>query len=173
MTYHRCIIKNDNRGICNVRENKEGVLYTLVYGRLIANNIDPIEKKPLFHFYPGTKTYSIATFGCNFKCLHCYNNSGKKLENELTYKEKLEVAHQIVDIKIFRVCISGGEPMLDKAFWDIAKILKKGKILCNTITNGYLVDEKIAKKMANYFADHGFMLSVSLNARLLRTRYVA
>ena len=86
---HQCIIKNKNRGICKVRENKEGILYTLVYGKLIANNIDPIEKKPLFHFHPGTLTYSISTVGCNFKCLHCQNWSISQIDtndiNGVTY----------------------------------------------------------------------------------------
>lgn len=70
---HRCIIDNGKRGVCGVRENKEGKLYSLVYGKVIAENIDPIEKKPLYNFLPGTESLSIATVGCNFKCLHCQN----------------------------------------------------------------------------------------------------
>lgn len=70
---HRCVIKDGRRGICSVRENQAGVLKTLVYGRLIARHIDPIEKKPLFHFLPGTLSYSIATVGCNFRCKFCQN----------------------------------------------------------------------------------------------------
>ncbi len=70
---HRCRIKEGRRGICGVRENRDGVLYSLVYGSLIAENVDPIEKKPLFNFLPGSKGYSIATVGCNFRCLHCQN----------------------------------------------------------------------------------------------------
>ena len=70
---HRCVIKEGKRGICGVRENQGGILMTLVYGKLIAQNIDPIEKKPLFHFYPGSLSYSIATVGCNFRCLFCQN----------------------------------------------------------------------------------------------------
>ncbi len=68
-----CRIKNGARGKCGVRENREGTLYSLVYGRLIARNVDPIEKKPLFHFMPGTRSYSIATAGCNFQCMFCQN----------------------------------------------------------------------------------------------------
>ncbi len=70
---HECQIDPGKRGICQVRENRDGTLFTLVYGRLIAENIDPIEKKPLFHFLPGSRSYSIATIGCNFQCLHCQN----------------------------------------------------------------------------------------------------
>ncbi len=72
---HRCHIKEGRRGICGVRENRDGKLYSLVYGRLVAENNDPIEKKPLFHFLPGSRSLSIATVGCNFRCLHCQNFS--------------------------------------------------------------------------------------------------
>ncbi|MBW1980383.1 MAG: AmmeMemoRadiSam system radical SAM enzyme [Deltaproteobacteria bacterium] len=70
---HRCLIKNNKRGICGVRQNQEGTLQSLVYGRAIARHVDPIEKKPLFHFQPGTRSYSIATVGCNFRCRFCQN----------------------------------------------------------------------------------------------------
>ena len=70
---HECIIGPGKTGICGVRENREGTLYSLVYGMLIAQNADPIEKKPLFHVYPGSLSYSIATVGCNFKCAFCQN----------------------------------------------------------------------------------------------------
>jgi pyruvate formate lyase activating enzyme len=70
---HRCVIAEGKRGICSVRENKSGVLHSLVYGRLIARHIDPIEKKPLYHFLPGSLSYSIATVGCNFRCRFCQN----------------------------------------------------------------------------------------------------
>lgn len=70
---HRCLIEDGRRGICSVRENRGGKLYSLVYGKLVSENVDPIEKKPLFHFLPGSTSYSISTVGCNFRCLHCQN----------------------------------------------------------------------------------------------------
>ena len=70
---HRCKISEGGTGICRVRENHGGRLYTRVYGNLIAQNVDPIEKKPLYHFYPGSTAYSIATPGCNFRCEWCQN----------------------------------------------------------------------------------------------------
>lgn len=70
---HNCVVPDGRRGLCSVRENKDGVLYSLVYGRPIARHIDPIEKKPLFHFYPGSSSYSVATAGCNFRCDWCQN----------------------------------------------------------------------------------------------------
>ncbi len=72
---HRCKVKEGRRGICGVRENRDGVLYTLVYGLVVAGNVDPIEKKPLFHFAPGSLSMSIATVGCNFHCVFCQNCS--------------------------------------------------------------------------------------------------
>ncbi len=73
LCHHRCVIKDNRRGICSVRENRGGMLRTRVFGKLIARHIDPIEKKPLYHFLPGTLSYSIATVGCNFKCRFCQN----------------------------------------------------------------------------------------------------
>ncbi|MBW1788387.1 MAG: AmmeMemoRadiSam system radical SAM enzyme, partial [Deltaproteobacteria bacterium] len=70
---HGCIIGDGKKGICGVRENRGGTLFSLVYGKVIARHRDPIEKKPLFHFLPGSSSYSIATVGCNFKCLFCQN----------------------------------------------------------------------------------------------------
>jgi pyruvate formate lyase activating enzyme len=71
---HRCIISSSKRGVCGVRENREGKLYTLVYGHAISLNVDPIEKKPIFHLFPGSTSFSMATAGCNFRCLQCQNH---------------------------------------------------------------------------------------------------
>ena len=70
---HFCEVAEGRRGICGVRENRSGILYTLMYAQSIASSIDPIEKKPLFHLQPGSTSFSIATVGCNFKCRHCQN----------------------------------------------------------------------------------------------------
>ncbi len=70
---HHCVISPGQRGICGVRENCAGVLETRVYGHLIASGDDPIEKKPIFHLMPGSRSFSIATVGCNFKCRFCQN----------------------------------------------------------------------------------------------------
>ncbi len=68
-----CKIAPGRRGACGVRVNVDQTLYTLVYDKVVARHLDPIEKKPFFHFYPGSRSYSIATVGCNFRCLHCQN----------------------------------------------------------------------------------------------------
>lgn len=70
---HHCLIPSGQKGICGIRKNINGKLYLLVFGRAIAENIDPIEKKPFFHFLPGSLTLSLATVGCNFHCANCQN----------------------------------------------------------------------------------------------------
>jgi pyruvate formate lyase activating enzyme len=70
---HHCRIADGDRGFCRVRVNEKGTLYTLAYGETVARHVDPIEKKPLYHFQPGTSSYSIATAGCNFHCGFCQN----------------------------------------------------------------------------------------------------
>ena len=70
---HQCKIKEGKRGICGVRENRSGKLNSLIYGKIIAEHIDPIEKKPLFNVLPGSRAFSIGTVGCNFHCKHCQN----------------------------------------------------------------------------------------------------
>ncbi|MDD5342685.1 MAG: AmmeMemoRadiSam system radical SAM enzyme [Patescibacteria group bacterium] len=81
---HQCVIADKKRGICSVRENRNGVLYALNYGLAITSAVDPIEKKPFFHFFPGTTAFSFATLGCNFRCDNCQNwqiSQGSKLGN--------------------------------------------------------------------------------------------
>jgi pyruvate formate lyase activating enzyme len=72
---HGCKIDEGKKGICGVRLNNNGTLFTLVYDKVVSTNVDPIEKKPLFHFLPGSKSFSIATVGCNFFCTFCQNYS--------------------------------------------------------------------------------------------------
>jgi pyruvate formate lyase activating enzyme len=70
---HHCVIKPERLGICGVRQNLGGTLYTLVYNLAVAVHVDPIEKKPLFHFHPGSSSFSVSTMGCNFHCIFCQN----------------------------------------------------------------------------------------------------
>lgn len=70
---HQCVLASGERGLCRVRENIQGKLYSLVYDKPVSIHLDPIEKKPLFHFLPGTIAYSVATVGCNLRCLYCQN----------------------------------------------------------------------------------------------------
>jgi pyruvate formate lyase activating enzyme len=97
---HRCRIDPGGRGVCGVRENREGVLYSLVFGAILAENVDPIEKKPLFHLLPGSRSFSIAAAGCNFRCSFCQNHEisqmprekGRIVGRERTPAEIVEVA---------------------------------------------------------------------------------
>ncbi|MBU2430163.1 MAG: radical SAM protein, partial [Proteobacteria bacterium] len=80
--HHFCIIKEGRKGICAVRENNGGALVSLVYDKLVAAGIDPIEKKPLFHLKPGSYSYSIAAPGCNFACRFCQNANIAQMSGE-------------------------------------------------------------------------------------------
>jgi len=100
---HRCYIPKGRDGICKVRQNRVGVLYTLVYDRVISAHIDPIEKKPFFHYLPGTRAFSIATVGCNFHCRYCQNweisqlprmDSGSIPGKKLSPKEIVDLARE-------------------------------------------------------------------------------
>ncbi|MEK7653494.1 MAG: AmmeMemoRadiSam system radical SAM enzyme [Patescibacteria group bacterium] len=83
LCHHFCVIAPDKFGICQVRKNIGGILYSTNYGKIIASHLDPIEKKPLYRFLPGTLTYSIACAGCNFKCLHCQNADISQIGDKL------------------------------------------------------------------------------------------
>ncbi len=145
----RCRIADGSRGICGVRENRGGTLYTLVYNRLIARNIDPIEKKPLFHFQPGSTSYSIATVGCNFRCLHCQNyeisqmpkGRGTVAGEEVTAQEVVEEA---LRAGCSNISYTYTEPTI---FFEMAEDcgrLARSKGLKNVfVTNGYMTRECI------------------------------
>ncbi|MCK4491237.1 MAG: hypothetical protein KAU03_01335, partial [Candidatus Altiarchaeales archaeon] len=94
---HGCTIAEGRRGICCVRENRGGILYSLVYRRLISSAVDPIEKKPLFHFFPGSESYSIATLGCNFRCEFCQNWRISQIEKDGNIRGEDQPPKQIVE----------------------------------------------------------------------------
>jgi pyruvate formate lyase activating enzyme len=104
---HHCRINDGKRGLCGVRENKDGTLYTLVYGFPCSYHVDPIEKKPLFHFYPGSKAFSIATAGCNFRCRHCQNHEISQMPRDegRIYGQKMEPP-EVVEMAIKSGCKS-------------------------------------------------------------------
>jgi pyruvate formate lyase activating enzyme len=147
LCYHKCIIKNGDKGFCNARENKDGTLFSFVYGKVIANNIDPIEKKPLFHFYPGSKTYSIATPGCNFKCLHCQNYSiSQNISSELYFKEilPLDIVKNAINEGCKSISYTYTEPTIFFEYaYDIAKIAYIKNIKNIFVTNGYISKEAL------------------------------
>ena len=149
---HRCVIKDGRRGICNVRENRGGILETLVYDRIIARNIDPIEKKPLFHFYPGSLSYSVGTVGCNFRCRFCQNadiaqmaadHSGRISGTPFTPEQMVEEA---LKTGCRSISYTYTEPTIfyELAFDTAALAHEKG--LKNIfVTNGYMTIEALEK----------------------------
>jgi pyruvate formate lyase activating enzyme len=147
---HQCVIKEDNRGICGVRENRGGKIYSLVYGRSVAYGIDPIEKKPFFNFYPGSTSYSISTVGCNFRCLNCQNweisqmpkgKSGKIIGDELL-PEKIIVEAKRRGCK--SIAYTYTEPTIFYEYaYDTAKLAHKEGIKNVFVTNGYTSTEAI------------------------------
>jgi len=148
---HRCRIDNFKRGICRVRENRDGTLYSLVYGRVISLAIDPIEKKPLYHFYPGSDALSLATVGCNFACLHCQNYQISQLPKERGEILGEEIsAEEIVSQAKLKNCqviaYTYTEPTIFFEYaYDIARLAKEEGIKNVFVTNGYISEEALRK----------------------------
>ena len=152
---HRCTIKPDRRGLCGVRENRDGVLYSLVYGTLIAEHIDPIEKKPFFHVYPASNSYSIATVGCNFSCDFCQNHDISQMPRStlmITGNDSLpaEIASQAKKSGSKTIAYTYTEPTvyLELAY-DTAKIAHEHGLKNVFVTNGFMTAEAI-EMMASY-----------------------
>lgn len=146
---HRCLIKPGKRGICHVRENRDGVLYALNYGKVIARNVDPIEKKPLFHFYPGSTSYSIATVGCNFRCLFCQNADISQMPRDQGIIYGREIPPEaIVEDAVRHGCLSISytytEPTIFLEYaYDVMVLAKKEGVKNVFVTNGYMSEETI------------------------------
>jgi pyruvate formate lyase activating enzyme len=145
---HHCHIKVGGRGICGVRENRNGRLYSLVYGRLVSEHIDPIEKKPLFQFLPGSRSYSIATVGCNFRCLHCQNYEISQYPHlyggDITGRERTPEA--VVEAALQADCASISYTYVEPTiFYEFAYACSKvahGQGLKNVfVSNGYMAPE--------------------------------
>ncbi len=147
---HQCLISDGKFGICNVRENKGGVLYTYAYGELIAQNIDPIEKKPLYHFFPGSRSFSIAAIGCNFQCGFCQNwQISQVKEAEPLALQSQEVRPEDVVKQAKRtgsksISYTYTEPTIffEYAF-EIGQLAKKEELHNVFVTNGYMTEEMI------------------------------
>lgn len=152
---HGCVIRNQRKGVCGVRQNLNGRLYVLNYGRLVAQHVDPIEKKPLYHFYPGSKAYSIATAGCNFKCANCQNSDLSQMfvdEYCLTprYVEPEEVVEQALVKGCKSIAYTYTEPIIFLEYaLDVARLAHEKNIKNVFITNGYIAPEAL-KTIALY-----------------------
>ncbi|UFS70553.1 AmmeMemoRadiSam system radical SAM enzyme [Geomonas sp. RF6] len=151
----RCLITSGQRGHCRVRENRDGTLYSLVYRRAVAEQVDPIQKKPLFHLLPGTTSYSVSTVGCNFRCLHCQNygiaqpyppdveGSGHDLSPE-------EIVKRAVDAGCRSIAYTYTEPTIFYEYaYDTAVLAKEAGLKNVFVTNGYIEEEPL-KRIAPY-----------------------
>ena len=167
---HHCLLAEGQRGLCGVRENKGGKLYTLIYASCSSAYPDPIEKKPLFHFYPGSAVFSLGTVGCNFKCLHCqnYTISQAKPENyplaEILPEEAVERAKKCCE----GIAFTYNEPTIWFEYaHDVAREAKKKGLYTVFVTNGYINEEPLneisryldaanidVKSMSNEFYRH-------------------
>ncbi len=146
---HHCMILPGKFGICGVRQNVDGKLYTLIYGDIIASHIDPIEKKPLYHFLPGTTSYSIAAIGCNFKCSFCQNweiSQLSKRDSNISGSE-VKPADIVKDAKLAgskSISYTYTEPTIFFEYaYDVAKLAKKNGLYNNFVTNGYMSVEAL------------------------------
>ena len=146
---HRCLIPPGKQGICKVRENRDGTLYTKVYGRTLIWNIDPIEKKPLYHFYPGSEAYSIATPGCNFHCRFCQNWDISQIKDDNLLNKGYEATpEQIVSSSKRTGCTSIAysytEPTIYFEYsYDTARLARKVRIKNIYVANGYMTNEML------------------------------
>lgn len=146
---HRCKIKESQRGICRVRENRNGKLYSLVYGNLISKNVDPIEKKPLYHFFPGSKSFSVATPGCNFRCSWCQNWQISQMPRQMKMPEyqrimPKEIVRQAVGLNCQSIAYTYTEPTIFFEYnYDIARAAKNEGLQNVYVTNGFMTSEMI------------------------------
>jgi pyruvate formate lyase activating enzyme len=154
---HRCIVHLGKTGICMVRENINGSLYTKAYDRAIAQNVDPVEKKPLYHFYPGSKAYSVATPGCNFHCIFCQNwDISQITSSEILISGNDATPEQIVSNAKQTGCKSIAytytEPTIFFEYsYDTARLAHKAGLKNIYISNGYMTFEML--DMINPYLD--------------------
>ncbi len=148
-----CVIKKGSYGFCNARKNIDGKLYSVVYSNPCAVHIDPIEKKPLYHFLPGSKALSIGTAGCNLDCRHCQNFTMARAKPEEILTEKI-TPDEIIELAIKNDCkiisYTYNEPTVFFEYMlDCAKIARK-KGLKNTIVSNGFINEKPLKELCKY-----------------------
>lgn len=150
---NHCVLKPSETGICRVRKNIDGILYSLVYNKPCSINIDPIEKKPLYHVLPGTKVLSLATVGCNLNCSFCQNWTISQSSPETTSSETV-TPQQVIELAQSYQCQSIAftytEPTVYYEYmYDIAKLAQETGIFTVWVTCGYINEEPL-RKLAPY-----------------------
>lgn len=146
---HNCVIKPEGIGVCRARKNIDGDLYSLNYGKITAMALDPIEKKPLYRFKPGSKILSVGTFGCNLKCSFC-QNWGIVHENPETYnitpEQLLQKAESCITQGNIGIAYTYNEPSIWYEFvYDTAKLVKDAGLSNVLVTNGFIGIKPIEK----------------------------
>ena len=145
----RCTIPEGRRGVCQVRENREGTLYSLVYGQAVSQAVDPIEKKPLFHFYPGSRAFSIATVGCNFRCTFCQNADISQMVRDHDhilgrYAAPKSVVRAARDHNCQSIAYTYTEPTVFFEYtYDIGCLAHEQGLKNVYVTNGYMTEEML------------------------------
>jgi pyruvate formate lyase activating enzyme len=144
---HKCRISEGKKGICGVRGVRDGKLFTLVYGKMTSMMVDPIEKKPLFHFYPGSDVLSFGTVGCNFKCGHCQNWSISQMKYEDLDLKDVSV-QDVVDYARRKGCRGIAWTYNEPSIWyeftlDGCKEAKKADLYTVYVTNGFIEREPL------------------------------
>jgi len=150
---HRCVIAPGKRGLCKVRENDHGRLYTLIYGSVSSVAVDPIEKKPLFHFYPGSEVLSLGTAGCNFRCAHCQNATISQAGPEDVSLEEMPPEKAVRLARRYRcdgIAWTYNEPTIwYEHAYDGAQEAKRAGLYTVWVTNGYIMEEPF-RRIAPY-----------------------
>lgn len=147
---HHCVISESNFGVCQVRQNKDGTLYTYAYGEVAAANIDPIEKKPIFHILPGSRSYSIAAIGCNFRCGFCQNwqisqkKEADKLAVNQTAMSPQDIVNNALKFKCESISYTYTEPTIFFEYaLETARRAKEKGLYNIFVTNGYMTKEAL------------------------------
>lgn len=141
---HFCVIPEGKKGICKERQNIGGVLYSLNYGRLIAAHVDPIEKKPLYHFLPGSPSFSIASPGCNFRCAWCQNwdisqANDRNDPSRLKYISPEDVFKQVLRSKSMSIAYTYTEPTVFFEYTlELSKLAREAGIKNVYVSNGFM-----------------------------------
>ncbi len=142
---HFCTIENKAIGNCGVRQNIGGKLYSLVYGRPAVINIDPIEKKPLSHFLPGSQVFSIGTIGCNFRCLNCLNHDisqAKEINDTMIFRKPEEIVALAVESGCQSIAYTYNEPTVFTEYaLDIMQLAKKNGLKNVWVSNGFMSND--------------------------------
>lgn len=149
----KCILREGERSFCRVREVRSGKLWTLAYGNPCSANVDPVEKKPIFHMLPASKSYSIATAGCNLRCKFCQNWQISQSAPEQTRNYSLspeEVVEKALETKSKSIAYTYSEPTIFYEYMiDTARLAKKKGIKGILVTAGYINEEPL-KELCKY-----------------------